>query len=52
MEDFAVEVCGALGGKGDDEELLAFEGCDEGFFVGVAVIDPAGRKGGGGGNER
>jgi hypothetical protein len=30
----------SLDGEGDDEELLAFEGGDEGFFVvGVADLD-------------
>ena len=28
----------SLDGEGDDEELLAFEGGDEGFFV-VGVVD-------------
>jgi hypothetical protein len=38
LDELAVSFGRSLGGQGNDEELLAFEGGDEGFFV-VGVVD-------------
>lgn len=45
MHDFAVQILGGADGKGDDEELLAGEGGDEGGLV--VVVDGDGFNAGG-----